>query len=223
LSQTLPAFSAVIFDLDGLVLDTESTYLIAWQHAVELMGHDFSKLATFNLSGLHYQDLVKILYTCFGATFDLKRFNQLAGDCWRDYVNQHGIARKKGFDELWAVLNKREIPFCLATNSAEKNARECLSFAGLDNAFTTLISRDNVKLGKPAPDIFLYAAQCLAQPVSHCLVLEDSLIGIQAALAAEAIAVLIPSQPLPQQRLISEAAVFADLAVIAEIVVKNAV
>lgn len=215
--KKLPKFSAVIFDLDGLVLDTESTYIRAWQQAARLMNYDFSVLSASALSGLHYQAIVEFLLVNFGADFDLQRFNQLSGQCWRDYVQQHGIEKKAGFDELLAVIKAQNIPFCLATNSAGSNARECLALAGLAQAFSVIISRDDVKYGKPAPDIFLTAAQRLQQPIAECLVLEDSLTGIAAAQAAGAIPVFIPSVlPVTQAALTQNVTVFADLGQVAD-------
>jgi HAD superfamily hydrolase (TIGR01509 family) len=212
-------FSAIIFDLDGLVLDTESTYLVAWRQAAEIMGYDFSVISAQTLSGLHYQAVVEILLATFCADFDLIKFNRLSAECWRDYVQQHGITRKPGFDELLAAIKQHNIPFCLATNSAEMNARECLGLAGLTQVFSVIISRDDVKHGKPAPDIFLIAAQRLQQPIEQCLVLEDSLVGIQAAQAAGAMSILIPSiLPLSESRLNQNTTVFADLSQVAEII-----
>ncbi len=217
--KKLPDFSAIIFDLDGLVLDTESTYIMAWQQAAKLMGYDYSLLSAQTLSGLHYQALVEILFSHFGADFDLPRFNQLSAECWRDYVQQYGIEKKSGFDELLALIKQGDIPFCLATNSAEMNARECLALAGLAQTFPLIISRDDVKHGKPAPDIFLTAAQSLQQPIGQCLVLEDSLVGIAAAQAAGAIPFLIPSVvSIAESARNNNVSVFADLRQVAEII-----
>ena len=217
--KKLPPFSAIIFDLDGLVLDTETTYFIAWQQAAETMGYDFSLLATHTLSGLHYQSLIKVLQASFGEDFDLQRFNQLSGQCWRDYVQEFGIAKKHGFDELLAVIENLNIPFCLATNSAEKNARECLALAGLQQTFSVIISRDDVENGKPAPDIFLTAAERLQHSIAQCLVLEDSLVGIAAAQAAGAIPVLIPSAvSIAESELSQNVAVFGDLNQVAQLI-----
>ena len=215
----LPDFSAVIFDLDGLVLDTESTYIKAWQQAAQVMGCDFSILSVQALSGLHYQSLVKILLENFGANFDLARFNRLSGECWRNYVRQRGIEKKSGFDELLAVIKQLNIPFCLATNSAEINARECLTVAGLAETFSVIVSRDDVEHGKPAPDIFFTAAKRLQQPIEQCLVLEDSLVGIAAAQAAGAIPLFIPSiVSLLKSMQCQNVRMFSDLAQVANLI-----
>ena len=186
-------FSAIIFDMDGLVLDTESTYFIAWQKASTEMGYEFTKDFCFSMSGLHYQDVEQRLLKYCGADFDLKYFNRLSGKYWHQYVNQQGIPVKKGFFNLLDILNDRGIPFCLATNSVQANALECLNFAGLNDVFSIVVTLYQVKKGKPAPDIFLLSAKQLKLPISQCLILEDSMTGIQAASNAGASSIFIPS------------------------------
>ena len=186
-------FSAVIFDMDGLVLDTEKTYRIAWQQASAEMGHEFTEEFCLSMSGLHYQDVEKRLFNACGEDFDLKLFNRLSGNYWHQYVNQQGIPVKKGFYNVLEELNTMKIPFCLATNSRLVNALECLKLAGLEDVFSIVVTRDDVKQGKPAPDVFLFAAEALSTPISQSLVVEDSNTGIQAATKAGAISVFIPS------------------------------
>ncbi len=190
---TIADFSAVIFDMDGLVLDTESTYSIAWQQAANAMGYDFSDDFCLSLSGLHYPDIeLKLLAYC-GAEFDLQTFNRLSGECWRDHVNVHGINIKHGFSGLLDLLIQQNIPHCLATNSLAVNALECLELAGIKDVFSIIVSRDHVLRGKPEPDIFLKAAELMQVDISRCLVLEDSHAGIVAASRAGAVSVFIPS------------------------------
>ena len=189
----LADFSAVIFDMDGLVLNTDSTYSIAWQLAANAMGYDFSDDFCLSLSGQHYQDIeLKLLAFC-GAEFNLQTFNRLSGECWRDHVNVHGINIKLGFAELLDLLIQQNIPYCLATNSRITNALECLELAGLTNVFSVIVCRDHVQNGKPEPDIFLKAAELMQVDISRCLVLEDSHAGIVAAFRAGAVSVFIPS------------------------------
>ena len=189
----LDDFAAVIFDMDGLVLDTEPTYFIAWQQSAKVMGYELSDAFCRSLSGLHYQAVEQKLRTECGADFDLQAFNQLSGVCWREHVNVHGINTRPGFADLLALIVQLQIPYCLATNSSAVNADECLEFAGIADVFSTIISRDDVPCGKPEPDIFLKAASVLAVPISRCLVLEDSHAGIVAASRAGAYSVFVPS------------------------------
>ncbi len=218
----LPYFSAIIFDLDGLVLDTETTYLYAWQQAAKKMGYPLSDSFCLSLSGADAVQVKKNLIDYCGSNFDLTYFRQLSSKYWFAYVQQHGIQKKKGFNHLLNIIKKNHIPYCLATNSPEKNARECLNFAGISNEFDLIISRDQVKKGKPAPDIFLKAADYLQKPINHCLVLEDSIIGIKAAQQAGAYPLLIPSQQIIKNALlINENLIFKDLIEVSEIILAN--
>ncbi len=219
--RKISGFKAIIFDLDGLVLDTESTYVTAWQQAVTAMGYAGERLVTQAWSGLHYQAVEEKLIAQFGANFDVTHFNSLSGQFWRTHVQQHGIQKKHGFDLLLNLITQQPLPFCLATNSAAVNARECLAFAGLADTFALIISRDDVLHGKPAPDIFLTAAKRLQQPIEHCLVLEDSLIGIAAARAAGAMAILIPSADISSTALTADIQVMTDLTQVAQTFFKN--
>ena len=189
----LSDFSAVIFDMDGLVLDTETTYFVAWQQAAKAMGYALSETFCLSLSGLHYKDIELKLMAWCGADFNLQAFNHLSGIFWREHVNTHGINIKHGFTQLLEFIVQQQMPYCLATNSRAINAYECLELAGIKDVFSTIITRDDVQHGKPAPDIFLKAAELLKVPISQCLVLEDSHAGIVAASRAGAFSVFVPS------------------------------
>ena len=185
--------SAVIFDLDGLVLDTERTYSIAWQQAAASLGYELSLEFCLSFSGLSGQAIRERLANQCGAGFDLTRFFELSGQVWREYVKKQGIDVKQGFFELLALIQAQELPFCLATNSRRVNALECLAIAGLVDVFNLMVCRDDVALPKPSPDVFLKAAEYLKVPINQCLVLEDSHTGVIAAYQAGALVCYIPS------------------------------
>jgi len=189
----LSDFSAVIFDMDGLVLDTESTFCIAWRQAARAMGYELSRAFCRSLAGLHYKDIELKLMALCGADFNLQAFNQLSGIFWREHVNAHGINIKHGFTQLLGFIVQQQIPYCLATNSRAVNTYECLKFAGIADVFSTIITRDDVQRGKPEPDIFLKAAELLGVDISRCMVIEDSQAGIVAASRAGAFSVFVPS------------------------------
>lgn len=197
----LADFSVVIFDLDGLILDTEPTFRFAWQQAANQLGYSLTDDFWESLSGMQYQDILFQFRHHCGNDFALESFVQLSSDYWRSHVSTHGIRVKSGVFELINCLNDRQIPYCLATNSPQINARESLSVAGVDSAFPVIISRDQVQQGKPAPDLIFLAAKYLQTPVDHCLVIEDSWVGIQAASSAGAQSVLISSPNCPDYSL----------------------
>jgi len=186
-------YSAVIFDMDGLVLDTETTYLIAKQQAAQAMGYGMPERFWLAFSGMHQNDIEQKMLAHFGTDFNMPEFNTAAAQIWRDYVDVHGIKIKHGFLELLDFIVQQSLPYCLATNSNRVNANECLRLAGIQEIFPFIITRDDVQRGKPEPDIFLSAAQALNVDIKRCLVLEDSSTGIVAASRAGAFPVYVPS------------------------------
>ncbi|MCX7096881.1 MAG: HAD family phosphatase [Methylococcales bacterium] len=191
---------AVIFDMDGLVLDTESTYFIAWQQTAKLMGYGLSDVLCSSLSGLSYKDVCQRLQGWFGVGFNQHTFNQISDEIWRKYVGINGINTMPGFTGLLNYLVKQHIPYCLATNSHKQGAHECLNYAGLENVFSVIVTCDDVLLEKPAPDIFLKAAELLKVPINQCIVLEDSYTGILAGVNAGARTVYVPSRTPSDRR-----------------------
>ncbi len=192
----LADYNAIIFDMDGLILETESSYFIAWQQAAKAMGFKLSDEFCIDLSGVSFSVLEEKLLQHFGRDFSFSKFCQFSNTFWQVHVAENGIEVKAGAHDLIAYLQKQNTPYCLATNSPEINARECLRYAGIESLFNLMVCRDHVKAAKPAADIFLRAAEILSQPIENCLVVEDSYIGLQAAQNAGAYSVLIPSLKL---------------------------
>lgn len=209
--------AAVIFDMDGLVLDTEKTYRVAWREAGRAMRYDFPDAFLDALSGLSGEAVLRTIESFCGSGFDAVKFNGLSAACWHDHVMVHGIDVRSGFHGLRDYLVQKGIPFCLATNSTLANAEACLGLAKLSGVFSTIIARDHVQHGKPAPDIFLHAAASLDVSVSRCIVLEDSSTGIEAAFKAGGLPVMVPSRlPIDAATLARCRLVLNDLAELTE-------
>jgi len=202
----LPDFRAVIFDMDGLALDTESTYCHAWRSAAADLGFDLSEEFCRGLFGRHADDVERALKTALGDAFDRRLFHESAERHWRRYLGEHGIGPMPGLEELLALLRQRAIPYALATNSDGPYAGECLRQSGVAEDFPVVVTRDQVERGKPSPDLFLEAARRLNVPPGFCLVLEDSGTGLEAAHAAGAVPVLIQGREETRRRLAESAA-----------------
>jgi len=217
--MALADFQAVIFDLDGLVLDSESTYFAAWRQAAATMGYPLDDGFCASLSGLHGHSVYQRLQDYCGNAFDIARFGQLSRGYWLAYVRQHAIPVKTGFFQLLNLITKLELPFALATNSRREDATFALACAGLAQTFKIIVSRDDVSQGKPAPEIFLRAAAAMSLPANACLVLEDSPVGISAAIAAGSPCIFVPSQyPADTDASASADAVCGNLEQVADLV-----
>jgi len=189
--SSLPPFEAVILDMDGLVLDSETTYRQAWRLAAAEVGHPLEEAFLESLFGRHADDVVRSLAAALGPDFDRKRFFQAAERHWFDRIQANGIPQMPGVCTLLNLLRERTTPYALATNSDERYARLCLRLGDLDEVFPIVVTRDQVASGKPEPDVFLEAARRLEIEPEACLVLEDSETGLHAAGAAGMRAVLI--------------------------------
>ena len=199
--RRLPPFAAIIFDMDGLVLDSETTYCTAWRQAAADVGHRLDDGFLESLFGRHADDVVQTLAEKLGPAFDRKVFFKAAEQHWFSHIRTHGIPRMPGIEALLACLRERSIPFALATNSEGHYARLCLEHGSLREAFPVMVTRDQVALGKPEPDVFLEAARRLDVDPAACLVLEDSETGLQAARAAGTQPILIQRQEEIRTRL----------------------
>lgn len=198
MQSPLPGFRAVIFDMDGLVLDSEPTYAFAWMKAAEEFGTPLEEAFLRGLFGRHADDVEAALAQRIGPEFDRERYLAAASRHWRTHVTVHGIATLPGVENLLALLERNGIPYALATNSDGPYATECLRHAKMDGRFAKTVTRDQVAQGKPEPDLFLEAARRLGVAIEQCLVLEDSATGLLAARRAGATPVLVLDRPAPE-------------------------
>lgn len=217
-SAPLPPFRAVVMDMDGLVLDTESTYCRAWQHAAADLGFALDGEFFRGLFGRHADDVKAGLADACGDSFDLQAFHAAAEKYWLAELAVSGVATMPGLDRLLDTLRTQGLPYALATNSDEPYASLCLNAAGIASAFPVLVTRDQVRTGKPAPDVFLEAARRLGVAPGDCLALEDSATGLEACSSAGMIPVWVPP-PHVRNGTCSQPAgvwIFSDLASVAD-------
>ena len=215
-AMRLPAFKAVIFDMDGLVLDSEPTYVFAWKKAAAEFAVHLDDDFTQDLFGRQAEDVERAMAEKIGEGYQRERFLELAARFWRARVNTCGIAPMPGLEELLEILDSLRIPYALATNSERNYAAQCLGLARLELRFPLAVTRDQVAAGKPAPDLFLEAARRLGRPPDQCLVLEDSATGLLAACRAGTIPALVLARPAPQELKALAAASFRSLREVAE-------
>ena len=217
--MALPPFRAAILDMDGLALDSESTYCHAWRFAAAELGRELDEAFLHGLFGKHADDVERDLMEILGEAYERERFYRSAERHWREHLAQHGMARMPGLDDLLALFLRRGLPFALATNSDGIYAHECLRLSGVESEFPVIVTRDQVRRGKPEPDLFLEAARRLGVPPEACLVLEDSATGLAAARAAGTIAVLVQRRAETRRRLAAEAVLaVASLGEVAELI-----
>lgn len=204
---------AVVFDMDGLVLDTEPVYKIAWQQASAELGFDLDDSAYGLLTGRPTEDCEAELLTRFGLKFPLEIFRNRWPEIWHALVRDRGIPHKPGLMGLLSFLKARSLPIAIATSSDAEYADFSLQCAGLRGRFPVVVTREQVAKGKPAPDIYIEAARRLGQRTALCMALEDSDVGVFAAVGAGMATVCVPDLKPP-----SDAAVRAAFRVVGSLV-----
>ena len=203
---------AVIFDLDGLLADTEIISLKVYQELLEDFGIPFTE-ETYSreYSGHREEENVQR----FLNTYDLPwNFDQTLEKVYEleAQILAKGVNLKKGAKNLLAFLQREGIPIALATSSVESRARMILDSNGILSLFDHLVFAKDVKRSKPYPDIFLKACSDLNVLPENCLVLEDSEAGIEAAYRAGIPVICIPDLKMPAQSFLNKTEqVFQDL------------
>lgn len=189
---------AVIFDLDGLILDSEIIYRKAWKQAAEELGYCMNDEQYLRFLGRRDVECEMILVETYGSRFPLTDFLMRSDTLSREHLKKHGITLKPGVHELLNLLDARSVRKAIATSTERSNVLS--SLGGLADRFNVIVTGEDITAGKPAPDILILCSRLLKVQPQHCVVLEDSEVGVQAAHAAGMPVVIVPdlNQPSPQ-------------------------
>ena len=190
-AKTITDFDAIIFDMDGLLLDTEKLSYQSFISTAAAYNQTFQFDDYRQLIGRNAKTGIEILRCLQPAGIDAAKFK----DDWQDVYRQlldHHIDVKPGAHHLLAYLAKMEVPRAVATSSSGTKARAILDRVGLWQFIPHLTGGDEVKAGKPAPDVYLDAAKKLGVDAPRCIAFEDSETGITAALAAGMRVIQVP-------------------------------
>lgn len=194
---------AAIFDMDGLLFDTERLCCEAWRSVSRMEGWEMDDATFIACVGRNKKDTERIVREACGPDFPFERFDALAREWMMDRMKADGPPEKKGIRELFAYLASRNVPIALATSTSERSARQMIEWAGLTHWFSAWAFGSEVEKGKPEPDIFLLVKERLSvKDASRCVVFEDSVAGLTAALAAGMKAVFVRDMIDPEQALL---------------------
>jgi HAD superfamily hydrolase (TIGR01509 family) len=193
------SIAAVIFDMDGLMLDTERIALRVWRQAAHDLGFALDEPIARRMVGRNTAANRALLIDHFGQGFPFDELATLAASRYRAELDAGGVPRKPGLLELLEFLSSRRVPLAVATSTATALAMRKLDQAAVRRFFPVVIGGDDVTRGKPAPDVFLLAAARLGQDPRRCAVLEDSGPGIEAAHAAGMVPILVPDGRAPEE------------------------
>ena len=190
-SQTV-TITAAVFDMDGIIFDTERLSFETFKQASEEAGFEVSREAFLASMGLPRRNIPPKLNEVLGAHFPATRVLDRSYELLESAVERDGPPLKGGVTELLDALADRGVPAVVATSTETQTARSYLSTAGLLERFIGVVGGDRIERGKPDPDIFLHAAERLETQPERIIVFEDSANGVRAAHAAGMRVVMIP-------------------------------
>ena len=196
----LKPFAAVVFDMDGTLLDTELVFkAIVWE-VTQTLGFAMTDDVHGRMVGSSHEATNRLLVEAYGVSFPYELFD---AECRR---LMHGrmaqsVPVKPGVPELLKELKARRIPTAVATSSRAAHALGHLGTAGLLDLFQAIVTRDDVTHPKPHPEPYLTAARHLGVKPAMCLAIEDSHSGVRAAHDAGMQTVMVPDLVPPNDEL----------------------
>ena len=199
----------VLFDMDGVILDTEKLYARFWAEAAQALGYPMTYDQALGMRSLNAQAGQAKLESYFGPGVSRPAMRDKRVELMDAYVEIHGVDLKPGIVPLLDALEAKRIPCAITTSSPLERVEKYLRPHGILQRFGKICT------GKPAPDIYLYGAESLGLQAQDCLAVEDSPAGIQSAYDAGCMAVLVPdldgATDEMKQRLFAQADSLADL------------
>lgn len=188
----------LIFDMDGVLLDTERIYFSCWQKSAAEFGYTLKPEYAFAVRSCCQRYAEPYLKRMLGTEFDYLAVRNRRRELVSQYIAEYGISQKPGVAKLVQFCKSKGIQVAVATATARELAKERLTLAGISGFFSEIIGGDQVKRGKPDPDIYQTAAQALGIPVHECVAVEDSPNGIIAAFAAGCKSIMVPDLTAPE-------------------------
>lgn len=183
---------AVIFDMDGLLFDTEGTYVDASRKVALEMGFDLGEEVFHSCVGVNHERTEAILLEASDGKLPIGEWNLRVHKKVVEKFETDGIPVKAGASTILALLEKRGFPMAVASSTSRGSVLKMVAATGFDKYFSFYSCGDEVVHSKPHPEIFLNAAAGLKADPAKCLVFEDSPAGIRAAEAAGMRPVMVP-------------------------------
>lgn len=175
---------AVLFDMDGLMFDTERVALDAWLAVTRRMGAPLDRALVMRMIGRNNRDAAAILRDAVGDALDYAAASPSVYDEMNRMMAAGGPPIKEGLYPLLDAIAKRGLPAALVSGSPTAAVASYLAKTRLTDRFQAVLTGDMIARGKPAPDGYLLAAERLGAAPARCLVLEDAPAGIRAAFDA---------------------------------------
>ena len=203
---------AVIFDMDGVIFDSERLVLVCWEKVSEKYGIQGIEEVFMPCIGTNAEKTKEVVLDHYGQDFPFEEFRKEASVLFHEDVNRNGLPVKKGVRELLEYLKEREIPTAVASSTRLEVVTGELKQAGLYEYFKAVMGGDQLKRSKPEPDIYLMTCEKMGAAPECAYAVEDSHNGIRAAYSAGMMPIMVPDLlPATEEMYAKSAAVFDDL------------
>lgn len=191
----------VIFDMDGVILDTETLSLMFWEKTLKSHGIEMDREKHILLMGKNSEETLKCLKEIYGEDVPIKDYYLEKGQAVIDYLEENKPGVKKGFESLLKHLIENGYKSAIATSTARWKMANRMKFLHFDEMVDCVICGDEVNKSKPNPEIFLKAAEKLGLKPEECIVIEDSKSGVEAAYKGGFRCIMVPDYKKPDEEM----------------------
>jgi HAD superfamily hydrolase (TIGR01509 family) len=211
----MPIIEAIVFDLDGLMVDSEPLAKEAWRAFLARHGHTFDRETSKATLGLRLTECAQLIKERYDLPLSVEEIAAQRSE-WFLAALEGNLQPMPGLLELLEAIDARGLRRAVATSSPKFYASAALREIGVAGGFEVIIAGDMVPRGKPAPDIYLAAAEALALSPAVCLALEDSPNGLHAAKSAGMRCIVVPNALSADLDLSAADHVLPSLSIVAE-------
>ena len=173
-----------IFDWDGVVVDSARLHVLSWDDLARDCGRTIPPEIPIGALGLKTEAVITDLLKWTDTPEEVSRLTLRKEELFRERAHREGIDSQPGVLPFLRALNTHSVPCAVGSSAPRLNVEAGMNVLKADGIFTAIVSGDDVTRGKPAPDIFLKAAEAMGLPPEHCIVFEDAPAGVEAARAA---------------------------------------
>lgn len=201
-SQDQTLIHGLVFDMDGLIFNSESVVQRSWEWAGKELGYDHFGEHIYNTIGFNVKRREEYFRTNVCPDFPMDRFTVLTRERYHQIIEAEGLEKKPGAEELLKYASDEGFRIALATSSRRQHASELMEEQGLLKYFDGAVYGDMVTSGKPSPEIYMKACLEIGVAPAHAVALEDAPSGIRSAVAAGMRAVIIPDLVEPDEEIL---------------------
>lgn len=192
---------AVVFDMDGVLFDTERLCLESWEEIAKIYGLDGMREFFPSCIGRNKEDDRILFLERYGADADYEGFRREASKWFHEAIDKRGIPTKSGVKEILTYLKEAGFLIGLASSSSRSSVLSNLEKAQITDYFQTIVSGDMVQHSKPEPDIYLIACRELGIEPGETYAIEDSYNGIRSAYRAGMVPIMVPDMLPPDEEM----------------------